>query len=159
MAGPQEMYSFVTKFLNLWQAGKQARLNLECEAGKVSVNLRLHLGHQHPPLPPDPRPPRRPGPSRLRHHARCAKAREASAAQAAAQVPTGSAEAAAQAAGHAAAVQVAVSTKDAAVQATDSVPVTDEVAVQVQDHPAHHRQLQKDAEQARYGGARDASPL
>ena len=43
MAG-NELDSFVRKFMNLWQSGWDAKLNLESEAGNVFVTLRVGLG-------------------------------------------------------------------------------------------------------------------
>ena len=47
MAEPDEAYNFEPTFLNLCQAGKKARLVLECEAGQAYVNLQLYLGPHH----------------------------------------------------------------------------------------------------------------
>ena len=77
-----DVSSFVTKFYNLWHAGKSARLSLECDAGQASVNLNLHLGlHPHPEEPYHGS--RRAGPSRLRRSARRAQARATAAEEAA----------------------------------------------------------------------------
>ena len=78
----EQLSSFLRKFCSLWQAGNDARLNLECHAGQARIHLQLNL---HPPPPPQPhhQRPRCPGPSRLRSSARRAEAR-ASAAKAAA---------------------------------------------------------------------------
>ena len=69
------------KFQNLWRAGTNARLNLECHAGQVWMSLHVHL-----PSPPTQQQQhhhrRRPGPSRLRRRARRAKARGKSAEKA-----------------------------------------------------------------------------
>ena len=48
MAQLFELNSFVGKFVNLWQTGKNATLKLESQAGQASVNLLLDLGHQLP---------------------------------------------------------------------------------------------------------------
>ena len=83
MAGPPELYSFVNKFINLWQSGNCARLAVKCQEGKASVNLHLQLGGDPPAKPPKPRP----SPSRQRRSARRALARaEAAAANAAPHV-------------------------------------------------------------------------
>ena len=51
MAG-LEMDSFVMKFKSLWNAGRNATLNLETIAGKVKVSLSVELdnpdGGEHP---------------------------------------------------------------------------------------------------------------
>ena len=80
------------QFQIYWQAGIDARLNLECHAGKVWMNLQINLPHPPPPPPPPygqhqqhKRP--RQSPSRLRRRARRAEAR-AAAAKAAASVAT-----------------------------------------------------------------------
>ena len=46
MAQLFELNSFVGKFVNLWQTGKNATLKLESRAGQASVHLQLDLGHQ-----------------------------------------------------------------------------------------------------------------
>ena len=51
MAQLFELNSFVGKFVNLWQTGKNATLKLESRAGQASVNLQLDLGHQLPHHP------------------------------------------------------------------------------------------------------------
>ena len=45
MAGPSELASFVKKFENLWQSGRNATLHMETRAGNAFVNLYLDLGH------------------------------------------------------------------------------------------------------------------
>ena len=73
-------------FQTYWQAGLDARLNLECHAGKVWMHLQVQLNHPPPPLSPlhgQPKPPppyrRQPrqSPSRVRRRARRAEARAA----------------------------------------------------------------------------------
>ena len=49
-AGPNELQSFVNKFINLWQSGCEASLVLETKAGNAYVNLKLGLGQA--PIPP-----------------------------------------------------------------------------------------------------------
>ena len=49
MAGIFELNSFVHKFVNLWQAGRNASLKLDSQAGQASVTLQLDLGQQVPP--------------------------------------------------------------------------------------------------------------
>ena len=39
-----EINSFVTKFQQLWKAGRDAHMDFETHAGKAWVNLRLGLG-------------------------------------------------------------------------------------------------------------------
>ena len=51
MAQLFELNSFVGKFVNLWQTGKNATLKLESRAGQASVNLQLDLGNQLPHHP------------------------------------------------------------------------------------------------------------
>ena len=81
MAGPDDIFNFMAKFCNLWNAGKNARLLAECKAGEASINLHLQLGH-YPVAPQAMEHPRQPGPSRLRRRARRAQARAAAAASA-----------------------------------------------------------------------------
>ena len=77
MAAEFEVYSFVNKFMNLSRNGEKADLSLNCEHGRIVVNLKLHL-HEGPPAPfhpyPPPRPQQRPyhhpSPSRLRRSER-----------------------------------------------------------------------------------------
>ena len=67
MAGV-ELHNINIKFMQLWNAGYEARLTVECRAGKATINLRLTLGESPPPPPAcQVRPqPRGPGPSCLR---------------------------------------------------------------------------------------------
>ena len=71
----ETLSNLLKNFKETWQAGKDARLFLECHAGQVWMNLHLRLSH--PPPPPKHHQPRKPGPSRLRRRARRAEAREA----------------------------------------------------------------------------------
>ena len=71
----ETLRNLLNNFKETWQAGKDARLFLECHAGQVWMNLHLRLSH--PPPPPKHHQPRKPGPSRLRRRARRAEAREA----------------------------------------------------------------------------------
>ena len=50
MAGPGELYQFVKKFESLWQAGRNARLYVETEAGNAFVHLQVGLeqAQEHP---------------------------------------------------------------------------------------------------------------
>ena len=117
MAGPPELYSFVNKFINLWQSGNCARLAVKCQEGKASVNLHLQLGGDPPAKPPKPRP----SPSRQRRSARRALARaEAAAANAAPHVTK--ADTAVQTVEPISTVNVAV---DATVATKDIVVQTD----------------------------------
>ena len=43
-----KLFNFLTKFYNLWNPGKNARMFLECEAGQAIVNIDLNLGHPKP---------------------------------------------------------------------------------------------------------------
>ena len=79
-----EFGSFVSKFRNLWAAGKVAQLNVECHHGVATVGLRVQLGrapapvhrhhgqHQH-------QPGRRKSPAQQRRKARRAAERAAAA--------------------------------------------------------------------------------
>ena len=72
-------------FQTYWRAGLDARLNLECHAGKVRMNFQVQLNHPPPPLspyhsqhvPPPPHQRPRQSPSQVRRSARCAEARAA----------------------------------------------------------------------------------
>ena len=66
------------KFQEFWRAGKDARLSMECYAGKAWLSLHVHV-HQQPP-PPQPHLQRRQGPSRLRRRARREAARKSASA-------------------------------------------------------------------------------
>ena len=48
-AGIFEINSFVHKFVNLWQAGRNVSLKLDSKAGQASVTLHLDLGQAVPP--------------------------------------------------------------------------------------------------------------
>ena len=65
------------KFKELWHAGKNARLSMECYAGQAWLSLHIHL-HQQPP--PQPHLQRRQGPSRLRRRERREAARKSASA-------------------------------------------------------------------------------
>ena len=81
MAGA-EMHNINIKFLQLWNAGHDARLTLECRAGKVTINLKLTLADKPPPHQPacQVRPqPQRSGPSRLKCSEQRAEAQTAAA--------------------------------------------------------------------------------
>ena len=134
-----QLSNFLMKFRHEWQAGTDARLVLECHAGKAWINIHQPLGH---PPPPPPKPhPRRPGPSRLRRRARREDARAA--ARAAPREPL------------AATAEVAVQThfspdkSDAAVQANVSLaPTMESPAAQAgsrAEHPQHHAHHVPDA--------------
>ena len=85
MAAAVEIHSFVGKFLYLLQAGLDATLNIDSNAGQASVSLRVvGLGAATPPyqhLHPQPPhfPQRAPGPSRIRRKQRREEARSAAA--------------------------------------------------------------------------------
>ena len=89
MAATQDLSSFVSKFVELWHPGREAKLSLSCYAGRISIQLGLETGHQAPAAPPQ-KPPRQPGPSRLGRRARRAEERARAAAEeaAAASHPT-----------------------------------------------------------------------
>ena len=116
MAATQDLSSFVSKFVELWHSGREAKLSLSCNAGRISIQLGLETGHQ-PPTAPLQKPHRQPGPSRLRRRARRAKERARAAAEeaAAASRMTSPAEQAKKV--------------DAAVQADDEPPATNDVVV------------------------------
>jgi hypothetical protein len=76
MAGLSELNSFVGIFLNLWQSGCDASLNLKTRDGKATINLQLGLGQAPPPPSSQPPPRHVPGPSRQRRTQRRALARE-----------------------------------------------------------------------------------
>jgi hypothetical protein len=76
MAGLAELNSFVTKFLNLWQSGCDASLQLKTRGGKAKITLQLGLGEAPPPPFSTPPPRRVPGPSRQRRTERRALARK-----------------------------------------------------------------------------------
>ena len=81
MTEVEELYATFQKF---WRTGKNARLNVECHAGKVWASLHVSV----PQSPPSPQQqyrhhlPRRPTPSRLRRRARRAAARAHAAVEA-----------------------------------------------------------------------------
>ena len=66
------------KFQEFWRAGKDARLSMECYAGKAWLSLHVHVHQQPPPLQPHLQ--RRQGPSRLRRRARREAARKSASA-------------------------------------------------------------------------------
>ena len=75
MAGV-ELQNFKIKVLELWNAGHDALLTVECRAGKATNNLQLSLGNKPPPPPPacQVRPQLwRQGPSHLGCHERRAE--------------------------------------------------------------------------------------
>ena len=80
MAGLQEINSFVNKFVCLWSEGIQAKLVMETESGKASVNLHANLElcplHEH-----NQDGGRRVGGCRLRRRERRAAARQLAADQ------------------------------------------------------------------------------
>jgi hypothetical protein len=76
MAGLSDLNSFVGKFLNLWQSGRDASLNLTTCDGRATINLQLGLGQAPPPPSSQPPPRHVPGPSRQRRTQRRALARQ-----------------------------------------------------------------------------------
>ena len=78
----------IGKFRHEWQAGRAARVHLECHAGQAWRSLHLHVGHP----PPAKQHKRHPGHSRLRRRARreeaCAAANNAASRESTAAVVT-----------------------------------------------------------------------
>ena len=81
MTVTEEIDSFVKKFLCLSSKGNQAKLFLETEAGKVSINLCANLGQVPSPPGPVHDVGRRVGGSRLRRRERRAASRQQAAEQ------------------------------------------------------------------------------
>ena len=134
-----QLSNFLMKFCHEWQAGADARLVLECHAGKAWINIHQPLGH---PPPPPPKPhPRRPGPSRL-----CRRARREDARAAARAVPT---EPPAVTAEVAVQTDVSPDKSDANVQASASpAPAMEYPAAQAgprAEHSQHHAHHGPDA--------------
>ena len=48
MAGTQELTSLLRKFVNLWQSGCDAKLDIESKAGNAYVTLSVGLGNVLP---------------------------------------------------------------------------------------------------------------
>ena len=76
-AGLKEFESFVGKFVNLWQSGREATLQVNSQAGEATVSLKVKLGqalplHDHH----QQQHQRQHGPSRLRRKQRRADARK-----------------------------------------------------------------------------------
>ena len=81
MAAQHELYNFLSKFLHLFNIGKNAHLILECQNGEARVHLHHVIGHRHhPPQPHCREHHHHSGPSRLRRCARRAEARAGAAA-------------------------------------------------------------------------------
>jgi hypothetical protein len=74
MAGLQQLNSFITKFVNLWQSGFDASLEVKAHAGEARISLQVGLG-QAPPSSQN-KPPKQPGPSRLRRREKREEARK-----------------------------------------------------------------------------------
>ena len=127
-----QLSNILTKFCHEWQAGADARLVLECHAGKAWINIHQPLGHLPPP--PPKHHPRLPGPSRLRRRARREDARAAARA-APTEPPALTAEVAVQ-------TDVSPDESDAAVQASASLaPTMESPAAQAgsrAEHSQHH---------------------
>ena len=66
MADLREFQSFVSKFVNLWKEGKDAKFQVCSNAGKATIKLELELGDVL--LPPVAH--RLPSPARLRRRDR-----------------------------------------------------------------------------------------
>ena len=77
MAGLMELNSFVGKFINIWQSGRDASLQIQTSAGKAQVTLQADLGEATPP-----RASTKAGPARLCHSQRRADERQVAAEQA-----------------------------------------------------------------------------
>ena len=78
MAAHEEVFSFVYKFMNLCKNGQSANLSMQCNHGKIALNLQLNIQQCPPPpfVPPPrqhPGPYQQPSPSRLRRSARRAQ--------------------------------------------------------------------------------------
>ena len=73
MAGLKEFHSFIGKFVNLWQSGRQATLQVNTQAGEATISLEVNLG-QALPYPHHQQQQREPGPSRLHRRQRRANA-------------------------------------------------------------------------------------
>ena len=83
MAGIGQLKSFVGKFINLWQSGIDASLQIQTSAGKAQVTFKAELGED--PLPHHHLAPPQmfvPGQARLRRRQRRADARHTAAEQA-----------------------------------------------------------------------------
>jgi hypothetical protein len=80
MTGLVELDSFVGKFINIWQSGHDASLQIQTSAGKVQVTLQADLGEAPPPRAP----PKAvvPGPAHLCRSQRRADERQAASEQA-----------------------------------------------------------------------------
>ena len=65
----------VGKFVNLWQNGREASLQVNSKAGKAIINLQVELGEALPLQPHQQQPERQPGPSRVRRRLRRAEDR------------------------------------------------------------------------------------
>ena len=74
MAGLQQLNSFIAKFVNLWQSGFDASLEVKAHAGQARILLQVGLG-QYPPSSQN-KTPKCPGPSRLRRREKRAEARK-----------------------------------------------------------------------------------
>ena len=82
-----EVEELLAAFLKFQRSGTNARLSVECHAGKVWATLHVNINNQtHPPPPPwqehQHHAHRRATPSRLRRRARRAAARDHAAAEA-----------------------------------------------------------------------------
>ena len=85
-----EVFNFVNKFLDLSRTGKNANLSLQCQDGRVVLNLQLQLP-TYPPPQYHPRQPSHPypraSPSRVRRSLRRADARAKKAENDALKIP------------------------------------------------------------------------
>ena len=83
MAGLEQLNSFIGKFVNLWQTGFDASLELKTFNGEASVHFHVGLGQAHCLQKAQPRPHHHVSPSRVRRRARRAEARRQAAEEAA----------------------------------------------------------------------------
>ena len=109
----------MSKFLNLWSSGKNARLVVETQAGQATINLQLELGLPHNHHHPQENHEKRVSPSRLRRQAR----REQARAEAA--------ENAGQAQGETVAVSATENPANTNLAAVDAAPTKKDAAEQV----------------------------
>ena len=75
MAGLGQINSFVGKFINLWQSGLDASIQIQTSAGKAQETLQAGLGEAPPSVHHAPPQPSVPGLARLRRRQRRADAR------------------------------------------------------------------------------------
>ena len=136
-----EVFNFVNKFLDLSRTGKNANLSLQCQDGRVVLNLQLQLP-TYPPPQYHPRQPSHPypraSPSRVRRSIRRADARAKKAENDALKYPfkTNTAE------------QVAAESSPTAEKAADDSVDKAEQASKSHTKESQHHPIQLPAEQA-----------